>query len=405
MARFKYSGRDRKGKRQGNLNATSRREAMLKLREEGIRVIEMTEVPETLFTKDLSFGSPVKLEHFVIYLRQFATLLKAGVTVVDATGIMAQQTESKSLKKALLAVEQELREGNPLSEAVAKHKKIFTPMFINMIAAGEVSGNLDVTLDRLAEHFEKQHYTRQKIVSALSYPAVVGIIAIIVVIFLLVTVVPTFANMFDQMGGKLPAITSFVMGASDFMQSFWWLIALIMIGIAILFSYLKKNKRTRYYLDYISLRMPIFGTLIQKAALARMMRTLSSLFSSSVPILQAMSIVENVVENDVLAVVIRESRSSLEKGQSMTEPMMKHWAFPPLVTQMIAIGEETGALDAMLAKIAEFYEKEVDTGTDRLKSLIEPLMIVFLASLVGTIVAAIMVPQLSMFEQFQNMNQ
>ena len=405
MARFKYAGRDRKGKRQGIVNAGSKREAMVKLREYGIRVIEMTEVPETLLTKDISLGNPVKLQHFVIYLRQFSTLIKAGVTVVDATAILSMQTESKMLKKALLDVEQELREGNPLSEAVAKHKKIFNQMFINLVKAGEISGNLDEALDRLAEHFEKQHFTRQKIVSALSYPAVVGVIAIAVVIFLLVAVVPTFVTMFDDMGGELPAITKFVLAASGFMQTFWWLIALVILAIVIMISYLKQNSQTKYYFDYFLLKMPIFGNLLQKAALARMMRTLSSLFSSSVPILHAMSIVEKVVENEVLAKVIRESRDSLEKGRSMTDPMLKHWAFPPLVTQMIAIGEETGALDAMLSKIAEFYEKEVETGTDRLKSLIEPIMIVVLAGLVGTIVTSIMVPMFSMFDQFQQMNQ
>ncbi|WHX99488.1 type II secretion system F family protein [Neobacillus sp. DY30] len=401
MARFKYSGRDRRGKRQGTLNAASRREAMEKLKEQGIRVIEMKEVPETLMTKDLSFGEPVKLQHFVIYLRQFATLLKAGVTVVDATGILAVQTESKGLKKALLAAEQEMREGNPYSEAVSKHKKIFNSMYINMIKAGEVSGNMDETLERLAEHFEKQHYTRQKIKSALSYPIVIGVIAIAVVIFLLTSVVPTFVTMFDDLGGELPAITKFVLAASGFVQGYWWVLTITTLFIIILFIYLRKNKKTSYYLDHIALKIPFFGKMLQKAALARMMRTLSSLFSSSVPILQAMAIVEKVVENGVLAKVIHDSRDSLEKGKSMTEPMKDHWAFPPLVTQMIIIGEGTGALDTMLNKIAEFYEKEVETATDQLKSLIEPMMIVVLAGLVGTIVLAIMMPMFGMFDAFQ----
>jgi type IV pilus assembly protein PilC len=400
MARFNYAGRDRHGKRKGTINAPSKRDAMLKLKEGGIRVIEISEVPETFLTKEISLGNPVKLQHFVIFLRQFATLLKAGVTVVDATSILAAQTESKPLKKALLDIEQELREGNPLSEAVAKHAKIFTSMFINMIRAGEVGGNMDETLERLATHFEKQHYTRQKIVSALSYPMVIGFLALVVVIFLLVFVVPTFVNMFADLGGELPAITRFVLAASGFMQSFWWLVLLGIISLICLFIFLRKNRGTKYYLDYMALRMPIFGKMLQKAAIARMMRTLSSLFSSSVPILQAMSIVEKVVENEVMAKVIQQSRLSLEKGGSMTEPMKTHWAFPPLVTQMIAIGEQTGALDAMLAKVADFYEKEVELGTDKLKALIEPLMIVLLAGIVGTIVTAIMVPMFEMFNQF-----
>jgi type IV pilus assembly protein PilC len=399
MARFKYSGRDRRGKKEGTVTAASRREAMAKLKEDGIRVIEMTEVPETLMTMELTIGNPVKLQHFVIYLRQFATLIKAGVTVVEATGILAVQTESKALKKALQAVEQDLREGNPYSESVAKHKKIFNSMFINMVKAGEVAGNMDETLEKLADDFEKQHDTVAKVKSALTYPAVIGILAIGAVIFLLVGVVPTFVTMFEDMGAELPGITKFVLNASGFMQSFWWMILLIVLGFVFAIVYMKKNKKTKYYLDYCLLRMPIFGNMLQKAALARMMRTLSSLFSSSVPILQAMSIVEKVVENEVIARVIRESRNSLEKGRSMTEPMMDHWAFPPLVTQMISIGESTGALDSMLSKIAEFYEKEVEQGTDRLKSLIEPIMIVFLAGVVGVIVLSIMMPMFSMFDQ------
>jgi type IV pilus assembly protein PilC len=399
MARFKYSGRDKRGKKEGTVTAASRREAMAKLKEDGIRVIEMTEVPETLMTMELTIGNPVKLQHFVIYLRQFATLIKAGVTVVEATGILAVQTESKALKKALQAVEQDLREGNPYSESVAKHKKIFNSMFINMVKAGEVAGNMDETLEKLADDFEKQHDTVAKVKSALTYPAVIGILAIGAVIFLLVGVVPTFVTMFEDMGAELPGITKFVLNASGFMQSFWWMILIIVLGFMFAIVYMKKNKKTKYYLDYFLLRMPIFGNMLQKAALARMMRTLSSLFSSSVPILQAMSIVEKVVENEVIARVIRESRNSLEKGRSMTEPMMEHWAFPPLVTQMISIGESTGALDSMLSKIAEFYEKEVEQGTDRLKSLIEPLMIVFLAGVVGVIVLSIMMPMFSMFDQ------
>lgn len=401
MARFKYSGRDRTKKRSGTITAASKREALERLREDGIRTTEIIEVPETLLTKEITLGNPVKLQHLVIYLRQFATLLKAGVSVVESTKILASQTDSKPLRKALLDIEAELREGNQLSQASAKYSKIFSPMYINMIKAGEAGGNMDETLERLAEHYEKQHITRQKVIAALSYPAVIGVLAIGVVIFLLVSVVPTFVGMFADFGGELPTITKLVLGASEFMQKFWWLILLIVTGISVVLTAMKKNKKTKYYLDYTLLRMPIFGKLMQKAVLARMTRTLSSLFSSSVPILQALSIVENVVENEVISRVVRQSRDALEVGQSMTGPMRQHWAFPPLVTQMISIGEETGSLDGMLGKVAEFYEKEVETSTDQLKSLIEPLMIVLLAGLVGTIVTSIMIP---MFDIFNHVN-
>jgi type IV pilus assembly protein PilC len=401
MARFKYSGRDKHGTKSGVAYGSSKRDAIQRLKDNGIRVIDIEELPESIFTKDIAIGNPVKLQHFVIYIRQFATLLKAGVSVVDATRILSQQTESKPLMKALLDMEVELLEGNPLSSAASKHNRIFTPLFINMIKAGEIGGNLDETLERLAVHFEKQHHTKQKITSALAYPLAVGFIAVIAVIFLLVKVVPTFVGMFQDFGAELPAITRFVLGASEWMQSFWWLLILFGFALAAIFYVIKNNKESRYYLDYFVLRIPIFGKLLQKSFLARLTRTMSSLFASSVPVLQALTIVENVVGNEIYAQAIRDSRKSLEKGNSLTEPMKKHWAFPPLIVQMISIGEKTGSLDEMLGKVADFYEKEVDTSTDQLKSLIEPLMIVILAGLVGTIVASIMVP---MFDIFNKVN-
>ncbi|TRZ37412.1 type II secretion system F family protein [Niallia circulans] len=401
MARYKYEGRDRRGKKTGIVTAQSKRDAMLQLKEKGIRVMEMNEIPETLLTKELTLGSPVKLQDFVIYLRQFATLLKAGISVVESTAILAQQTESKGLRKALLAVEQDLRDGNPLSQAASKHRKVFSSMFVNMIRAGEASGSMDETLERLAVHYERQHFTKQKIVSALTYPIAIAIIAIVVVIFLLVSIVPTFVDMFKDFGGELPAITQFVLNASEFMQVFWWLIVLLMIGFVVGILVVRNNKASKYYLDYFLLRIPIFGKILQKAALARMTRTLSSLFSSSVPILQAIAIVESVIENEVMSKVLIKSRSALEQGQSLTTPMKAHWVFPPLVTQMIAIGEETGSLDAMLSKVADFYEREVESATDRLKSLIEPIMIVLLAGIVGTIVTSIMVPMFEIFNHVQ----
>ncbi|MGG3938756.1 type II secretion system F family protein [Anoxybacillus kestanbolensis] len=402
MAQFRYEARDMRGRvKKGTIVASSRRDVMMKLREQRLKVIDVQEVPQTLLTKEITFGNPVKLQHFVIYLRQFATLLKAGVTIVDATRILAEQTESKALKKSLLRIEEQLRSGQPLSVAMANDSKIFPPLVINMIRAGEASGSIDETLERLADHFEKVHRTRQKIVSALAYPIVVGIIAVIVVIFLLVGVVPTFVSMFADFGADLPAITKFVLRASEVMQTYWWGVILLMLLMYGLLLLLKKQKKTKYYLDVIVLRMPIFGSMMQKAVLARMTRTLSSLFSSAVPILQALAIVEAVVENEVIARVIRTSRDALERGESLTEPMKRHWAFPPLVTQMIAIGEQTGSLDAMLAKVADFYEAEVEAATDRLKSLIEPLMIVLLASVVGTIVTSILVPMFDIFNHIQ----
>ena len=399
MGYFKYRGRDKYGKIvEGRMKSFSEREAKEKLRADGVTVKSIEEMTGILY-KDISISSKIKSQHFVIYLRQFSTLLKAGISVIDATAILADQTSSKQLQSALKAIEEELRAGNPFSDAAEKHRKTFPPLFTNMIKAGEIGGNLDEILDRLANYYEKQHQTRQKVISALMYPAVIGAISIVVVVFLLSFVVPTFADMFSSFDAELPMITQFVLSAGDVFKVFWWLIPVTIIGGIVGYKFIQDNRQYKYYFDYFTLKIPIFGSMLQKAALARMTRTLSSLFSSSVPILQAITIVERIVGNEVVASVIRESRTSLEKGESIAGPMEAHWIFPPLVTQMVYVGERTGNLDTMLDKVADFYETEVDIATERIKSLIEPLMIVILAGVVGLIVAAIAIPMFDIFDQ------
>lgn len=401
MARFKYEGRDRKKIRSGIVVADNRRAAIEKLRDEGVRVIDIREMPATTLQKDISFGASVKKDQFIMFLRQFSTLMRSGVTIVDSVKILSQQVESKALQKTLSEIDEELRKGNSLSNSFAKYPKIFEPLTINLIRAGEMSGNIDDSLESLANHYDKSYQTKQKVKSAMSYPVVVGIIAIGVVIFLLSSIVPMFADMFAGFGGELPWVTRMVLGASNFMKNYWYLV--LAAGLLLFGSIwiMKRTPKGKFILDTFLLRMPIFGNIFKKSALARLTRTLSSLFSSSVPILQAMTMTEKVVGNAVMSKVILAARDSLERGGSLTEPMKNHWAFPPLIPHMISIGEQTGSLDHMLAKVAEFYEKEVDAETDKLKALIEPLMIVVLAAIVGTIILAIMMP---MFEMFQNVD-
>ncbi|MCP8617935.1 type II secretion system F family protein [Salirhabdus salicampi] len=400
MAQFNYVARDRQGKKHtGVIQGDTKKMVHSRLRDRGLRVVDLQPKKETLWSKDIYIGNPVKLADFVIYLRQFSTLIKSGVTIVDSTRILINQTESKVLKKTLAQVEVDLNEGNSLSDALGKHPKVFTPLFINMVHAGEVSGSLEETLEELAEYFERQHETKQKIKSAMTYPVVVGFIALAVIAFLLIYVVPTFVDMFAQFDGELPGITKFVIGSSAWLIGNWWLLLLIIVIIGIGLYAMMQKPDTKYYIDLFLLRIPIFGNLLKKALIARFSRTLSSLLMNSVSILKAVALTEKVVGNEVFSRALGESRYVLERGRSMSEPLDKHWAFPPLVTQMIAVGEQTGTLDHMLGRIADFYESEVETATDSLKSLIEPLMIVVLAVIVGTIVLAIMVP---MFELFNN---
>lgn len=402
MPVFKYVGRNSKGSiKKGTIDTVSRSQAIQELRNKGISPREIKEVEATIFNRDISLGSRrIKNEDFVIYCRQFATLIRAGVSLLHSTNILAQQTESKPLQKALVQVEGEIKEGQSFSNAVEEHEDIFPSLFINMIRAGEVTGNLDETLDRLASYYEKQNTLRKKIQSTMAYPIILLIVVAIVVVFLLLTIVPQFVSMFEDLETELPLITQIVVAMSNFIQYSWWLGALILVGSGIAFRFFyKNNKRFHYGVHLAIFKMPIFGKLLQKAAIARMTRTLSSLFASSVPILQALTIVERVVGNPIIGKVLLASRDSLEEGRPLSEPISNSWVFPPLVSQMIAIGEQSGQLDFMLGKVADFYEEDVDRTVDTLKSLIEPIMIVILAGVVGFIVVAIMIPMFSIYTE------
>ena len=400
MTVFKYSGRSKTGAlKKGTIRAANKNAAIQKLREQGINPRQVEESTSILH-RDLNIGGGVKNQDFVIYCRQFATLIRAGISVVEATNILARQSTSKPLKKALEEVEEDVRTGTVFSQAVAKHPKVFPDLFINMMRSSEATGNIDETLERMANTFEKQYRIKKKVQSTLTYPAILLLITIGVVFFLLIYIVPTFVQSLDEMGAELPLITVLTVKFSDWLIGFWWLILLGMLGAGIGFNLLYKNNKQFYYLvHYTMLRLPIFGPLLQKTAISRLTRTLSSLFSSAVPILQAITISERVSGNPVISEVMIKARESLEKGSTLTEPLQKSWLFPPLVTSMTQIGETTGSLDYMLEKIADFYEEEVDRAVDTLKALIEPMMILFLAVIVGFIVAAIMLPMFSLYEQ------
>ncbi|CAM3478641.1 type II secretion system F family protein [Paenibacillus lupini] len=402
MPQFAYHVKTSGGKQlQGKLSSMDKSSAVEELRKRGLIVMSVQEIRKSVLSTEIYIGNPVKSIHFIIFCRQFSTLIRAGVTIVEATNILAEQTESKPLKKALVEVSSALLRGIPLSQAVQEHKRIFPPLFVSMIRAGEETGDLEGTLDRLALFFEKAHTTKEKIKSAMTYPIVVGFMSIAAVIYLLQGVVPQFVTMFESFDTELPAITKIVLALSKSLSHQWyfWIIGLVVLLLA--YQIYKRTEQGSYVLDYAKLKMPVFGKLAQKGAIAQMSRTLSSLYASSVPVLQSLTIVEEVVGNKVIGGYIRKSGESLRQGNSLSEPFKKAWVFPPLVTQMIAVGEETGSLDQMLAKIADFYEMDVDNTVDRLKSLIEPLLIVFLAGIVGLIVMAIILPMFTLYSSVQ----
>jgi type IV pilus assembly protein PilC len=399
MPEFLYQALDERGKRQkGQLSAPTKGAAIHELKRRGLIPRAVEEKQKSIWQMEITIGKPVKTEDFVIYCRQFSTLIRAGVSIVDATNILSNQSESKALRETLTDVTDKLRKGMALSEAIADHPKIFPPIFINMVKAGETAGNLDEVLDRLAVQFEKDYFTIEKVKSAMTYPIIVGIVAICSVAFLLIHVVPQFAGMLTAAGTEIPALTRGVMSLSASLSERWyfWLVGLAALILA--YRLLLRMPKGRYTVDYIKLRMPVFGVLFRKAAIARFTRTLGSLFHSSVPVLQALTVVEKVIGNEVIAEVINRSKESLRQGQRLSDPLRKSWVFPPLVTQMIAIGEETGAMDQMLGKIADFYEADVENTVDKIKSLIEPLLLLVVSGIVGTIIASILMPMFKIYE-------
>lgn len=398
MPQYVYQGKDGVGKqRKGALQAPDRSTALAELKRQQIVVTGLREKRETVWNKEFYLGNPVKNEQFVVFCRQFATMIKAGISIVEATAILAEQSESKPLKKTLAEVTAELRKGSTFSGAISAYPRIFPMIFVQMIRAGEAAGSMEETLERLAVYFEKAHVTREKVKSAMTYPLIVSVMAVFVIIFLLKFMIPRFQAMFAQLGGDLPAITKFTLSLSRSLEQHWIVWLLIALGAVAAVYLLLRWERGAYAWDYLKLKAPVFGILNRKSAIAQLTRTLSSLFASAVPVLQALAIVEKAVGNRVIGATLRECQTSLRQGRPLSEPLRQSWVFPPLVTQMIRVGEETGSIDAMLAKVADFYERDVENTVDKLKQLIEPVMILLLAGVVGFIVASVMIPMLSLY--------
>jgi type IV pilus assembly protein PilC len=402
MAKFKYQTVDNYGNyEKGILEAQSFQLAMDELKSDKVWILQLFEQGKSLLTRELNFGGPkVKTEHFTVFCRQLSTMFKAGVNLVEAVVVLGEQTESKPFKKVLREVAGELQRGTQFSVAVAKYPTVFSTIFINMIVAGEASGNLDEMLDRLATFFEKEYYTREKVKSAMVYPVIMGVVTIMVVTLMMTFVIPKFVANFEAMGIELPLPTRIVIHISDFMMSYWYLVPLILILPNVILRTMKKTPKGLYIWDYIRLKIPVFGKLSHKQSIARFSRTFSSLYGAAIPMLQTMTIVSSVVGNEVIAKLILQSRDGIKGGQSIAEPFRSSWLFPPMVVQMLAIGEKSGALDTMLEKVADFYEADVDAMSDRLKSLLEPLLILGLSGIVGGIVLAVMLPTFKMMQNF-----
>ncbi len=399
MATFAYVGRTRQGAvKKGELSAKNREDAIERLRKQSVTVNSIEEKGgkggDSIWNMEIG-GSSVSGKDIVIFTRQFGTMINAGLPLIQCLDILANQSENKTLRKTLADVKLQVEGGSTFADALRKHPKVFDSLYVNLIHAGEVGGLLDTILNRLSKHIEKAMKLKSAVKSAMVYPSVIVGVSIIVITVLMIWVIPTFAQMFAEMsGGKrgLPGPTQFVMDVSGFMQAYFIHMGVGSVAFTFGIKWFYNTGRGRLLLDKLFLKVPVLGDLIRKTAVAKFTRTLGTLITSGVPLLDALSITAKTAGNKVIEGTVMDARVSISGGKTIAEPLAKGGVFPKMVTHMIAVGETTGALDAMLGKIADFYEEEVDTAVGALTAMLEPMMMVVLGTIIGFIVIAMYLP-------------
>ena len=397
MPVFEYRGKTLAGKQvQGELKAKNRAELERLLRANKILVTGVSKKPAQI---QIRFGSGIKRVDISRFTRQFATMISAGLPMVQCLEILGTQMESAEFRKIIVMVKESVQSGATLSEALGKHKKVFDDLYVNMVEAGEIGGALDTILIRLAQYKEKTDKLIRKVKGALVYPIVVMVVAMGVTFAMLRYIVPIFAKMFSGLGAELPAPTQVVLNISNFLKENTLLIIFILVIAGIAFKLFLRNPKGRLIFDGFKLKMPLLGSLIRKGAISRFTRTLSTLLSSGVSILDALSITAKTSGNMVLQNAIKKSTVSIAEGETITQPLKEVGVFPPMVTQMISVGEKTGGLDEMLSKIADFYDDEVDAAVAALTSIIEPVIIVFMGAVIGGILIAMYLPMFDIIGQ------
>lgn len=397
MPVFEYKGKTLGGKQvQGELKAKNRVELERHLRANRILVTGISKKPTQI---QIRFGSGIKKIDLSRFTRQFATMISAGLPMVQCLEILGTQMESAEFRKVIMKVKEAVQSGATLSEALGKHRKIYDDLYVNMVEAGEIGGALDTILVRLAQYREKSDKLIRKVKGALVYPIVVMVVAMGVTFAMLRFIVPIFAKMFSGLGAELPAPTQFILSLSKFLQANTLLIIFVLVVAIIAFKLFLRNPKGRLLFDGFKLKMPLLGNLIRKSAISRFTRTLSTLLSSGVSILDALNITAKTSGNMVLQNAIKKSMVSIAEGETITQPLKEVGVFPPMVTQMISVGEKTGGLDEMLSKIADFYDDEVDAAVAALTSIIEPVIIVFMGAIIGGILIAMYLPMFDIIGQ------
>jgi type IV pilus assembly protein PilC len=393
MPVFIWEGTTKRGEpRKDEMEAPNEGAVRMQLRRQGIQNITIKKKPKDLF-ENVKFLQPkVKEKDVVVFARQFATMIDAGLPIVHSLDLLAQEEENKTFKKVITEVKEDIEGGTTLTDSLKKHPDIFDELFVNLINAGEAGGILDVILNRLSGYMEKAIKLKSKVKGAMTYPAATLVIAVAVVILLLWKVVPVFQEMFEGVGGQLPAPTQFLVNASQFVQNNILYIFASIIIIYIAYKRYYRTERGRLHIDRLILKAPVFGILLKKVAVAKFSRTLSTMITSGVPILEGLDIVSKTAGNRVVENVLMDTKKSISEGKTIAEPLSQAKVFPSMVVSMIAVGENTGALDAMLAKIADFYDDEVDAAVDAMTSLLEPFLMVFLGGIIGGMIVALYLP-------------
>ncbi len=390
MPVFVWEGKNAAGDaRKGKTKARSADEVKQRLRKQEIEVTKIKRDREKL----LNLGGRVPKDNLVVFTRQFATMIDAGLPLVKCLELLGDNEEHKTFQRIIREIQSDIEQGTTLSDAMRKHPGAFDDLYVNLVAAGEVAGILDTVMNRLAHQIEKAQKLRRRIKSAFTYPTIVLVVAIVIVIGMLYMVIPTFAEMFSDMGdAELPGPTQVVMGLSEFVQSYFLFIALAIGGTVAIFTFILSYEPSRRVFDKFLLHVPIFGDLVKKTATARFTRTLGTMVSSGVPIVDSLDIVAKTSGNYEIEDAILYVKERISEGQNMVDPLMETEIFPQMVVQMIGVGEATGALDSMLNKIADFYEDEVDVAVENLTAMLEPVMMVFLGSIVGGMLIAMYLP-------------
>ena len=393
MAVYVWEGKTIRGTLQkGEMEAANEAAVKATLRGQKIQVSKVKTKPKDLL-ENISFLQPkVTGKALTVFTRQFATMIDAGLPLIQGLDILGSQEPNPTLKKAITKIRGDVESGSTLSNAMKKHPKIFNDLYVSLVAAGEMGGMLDTILSRLAAYIEKAEKLKSKVKGAMVYPSVVLTISIIVIAILLIFVIPVFQEMFEGLGGELPALTQFIVDLSAFMKSNLIFIIAAIVILIIAYSRFRATEQGRIITDKIFIGMPVFGSLLKKSAIANFTRTLGTMTSSGVPILDGLGIVAGTAGNKVVEKAILDTRTAISEGKTISDPLSKSGIFPPMVTQMISVGESTGALDTMLGKIADFYEDEVDAAVDALTALIEPFMMVFLGGTIGVMLAAMYLP-------------